>query len=287
MANSSKMLWNFPDQDENPWYDSFESMVIGQDSSAYASREDRSIVLSGGGLVSFVASTGIVEWSAAIVLLSPIAGYQMSLPAGSATLLDGECLYVNVTRSPVGNVSLSSFVAGQVPNTDSAMLLAIRSGSIVYWRNGAGIADGDEKSLIAGAVGPTLNESVKLATRDSNNSETNLVVGADSFNPLDYANGGYTRVILFRAVAANGDVDMTTSVSLYNVTDADPIATLSFTSTTPTKNEIVLVEGSGSGKIDQSEKIYEVRISLTSPPGGPTNTIELYGAEILVVNTAV
>ena len=143
MANSSKMLWNFPDQDENPWYDSFESMVIGQDSSAYASREDRSIVLSGGGLVSFVASTGIVEWSAAIVLLSPIAGYQMSLPAGSATLLDGECLYVNVTRSPVGNVSLSSFVAGQVPNTDSAMLLAIRSGSIVYWRNGAGIADGD------------------------------------------------------------------------------------------------------------------------------------------------
>ena len=113
------------------------------------------------------------------------------------------------------------------------------------------------------------------------------MVGADSFNPLDYANGGYTRVILFRAVAANGDVDMTTSVSLYNVTDADPIATLSFTSTTPTKNEIVLVEGSGSGKIDQSEKIYEVRISLTSPPGGPTNTIELYGAEILVVNTAV
>jgi hypothetical protein len=282
------MIWPYPSKDTDPWFDVFESMIAAMDASGYASREDRSIILSEGGTVSFTASTGLLSWSSAIVMLSPIAAFKESIPAATVTILDGQILYINIVRSPLGNLTLSSFVANQLPNTDTAMALAIRSGANVYWRNGALIKDGQSTTLFSGGGGgANLLESVKMATRESHGSTTPLVVGGDSFNPLDYANVGFARSLIFRAVAANGDIGMTTSVTLYNLTDSDTVATLLFTSTTPTKQQITLTEGTGAGQIDPLEKVYEVRIGLTVPPGGPTNTIELHGAEILVVNTAI
>jgi hypothetical protein len=186
-------------------------------------------------------------------------------------------------------VALSGFAAGTVPNTDSAMLLAIRDGSAVYFRNGCQLQDGQSKSLFSSGglvTGTTLIQEVKLATRESHNAVTPLVVGGDAFNPTTYDKSGFTKSMVFRAVAANGDIGMTNTVKLYNVTDSDLIATLSFTSTTTTKMEATLVQGTGAGQVDPVEKMYEVRIALGAPPGGPTQTIELYAAEIFIVNTA-
>lgn len=289
MTNTNKMLWPYPSKDSDPWFDGFESMTAAMDASGYASREDRSILIDGGGTVSFTASTGLVTWSSAIVFLSSIAGFKLSLPAGTATLLDGQCLYVNVTRAPTGNVTLAGFVSNTVPNTDSAMLLAIRDGSAVYFRNGAQVQDGQSKTLFSSgglAAGFKLFDVAKLGTRASHNATTPLVVGAEAFDPTIYDRSGFTKVMVFRAVAANGDVGLTNTVKLYNVTDSDLIATLSFTSTTTTKLEAVLVQGTGAGQIDPVEKIYEVRIALGAPPPGQTQTIELYAAEIIVTNTA-
>jgi len=288
MSNTNKMLWPYPSKDSDPWFDGFESMTAAMDASGYASREDRSILIDGGGLVSFTASSGLVAWSAAIVFLSPIAGFKLSLPAGNATLLDGECLYVNLTRSPTGNLSLGGFVAGTVPNTDSAMLLAIRDGSAVYFRNGCQIQDGQTKPLFGGGIasGTKLIDVVKMGTRESHNATTPLVVGGDAFNPTTYDRSGFTKAMVFRAVAANGDTGLTNTVVLYNVTDSDPVATLTFTSTTTTKLEAVLAQGTGAGQVDPAEKIYEVRIALGAPPPGLTQTIELYAAEIIVTSTA-
>jgi hypothetical protein len=290
MPNTSKMIWPFPAKDSDPWYEGFASMVAAMDASGYASREDRNILLSEGGSVSFTASSGLLSWAGAIVLLSPIAPFKLTIPAGSVTLLDGQRLYVNVTRSPATNVSLAAMVADGIPNTNDAMLIAVRSGSDVYFRNGSRISDGESKTLFesAGASpGAEQVDVVKLATRESHNSVTPLIAGGDSFDPTDYDKPGFARTLVFRAVAANGDVGMTNTVTLYNVTDSEAVAVLTFTSTAPTKDEVVLVEGSGAGEIDLVEKIYEVRIALTAPPGGPTETIELLGAELVIVSTAV
>ena len=290
MPNTNKMLWPYPAKDTDPWFENFESMVTAMDSSGYAAREDRNLLLSEGGLVSFTASSGLLAWDASIVLLSPISPFKLTLPAGSVTLLDGERLYVNVTRAPSSSASLSSYVAAQVPNTNDAMLLAVRSGSDVYFKNGSRVADGDSKTLFeSAALSPGVEQIdiVKLATRESHDSVTPLVAGGDAFDPTDYDKPGFARTVTFRAVAANGDIGITTTVKLYNVTDSDTVATLTFTSTTPAKDQVVLVEGAGVGEIDLVEKIYEVRIALTAPPGGPTETIELYGAELVIVSTAI
>jgi hypothetical protein len=286
MPNTSKMIWPFPTKDSDPWYENFLSMVTALDASGYASREDRNIVLDGGGLVSFTASSGLLSWSAPIVLISPISPYKETIPAGLVNLADGQFFYVNVTRAPTGSISLAPHVATQVPNTDDAYVIAVRDGSAVYFRNGARIGDGETSTLFAsgGGGGETL-EIVKLSTRESHDSVTPLIVGGDAFNPTDYDRPGATKVMKFSAVVANGDVGMTTTVKLFNLTDSDLVATLTFTSTTPTKDQVVLVEGSGAGQIDSVEKIYEVRIALTAPPGGPTETIELFGAEIIVAST--
>jgi hypothetical protein len=279
------MLWPTPAKDADPWFESFESMVTAMDSAGYAAREDRNVLLSEGGDVSFVASTGLLSWSSGIVLLSPISPFKMTLPAGSVNLLDGQRLYVNVTRPPLGNLSLSGVVANQIPNTNDALLLAVRNGTFVYWRNGGRIEDGQTKTLFDSGTSASQIDVIKLSTRESHDSVTPLVVGGDAFNPTDYDKPGFSRTLTFRAVAANGDIGMTTTVVLYNVTDSDLVATLTFTSTNPAKDEVVLVEGSGAGEIDLLDKLYEVRIALTVPPGSPTETVELLGAEIVVVST--
>lgn len=293
MTSTSKMLWPYPSKDLDPWFDGFESMVGAMDASGYASREDRNILISEGGNVAFTASTGLLSWSAAIVFLSTISGYKLTLGAASVNLLDGECLYVNATRSPTGNVSLSPLVAGTVPNTDSAMLLAVRNGTSVYFKNGSQVSDGQSKSLFSSGggggglqPGSTIQEIVKIATRASHGSDTPLIVGGDAFDPTAFDKPGFTKTMVFRAVAANGDIGLSNTVQLYNLTDSDPIATLTFTSTSTAKMEATLTEGAGAGQVDPAEKIYEVRIALGAPSGGPTETIELYGAEIIVTSTA-
>ena len=287
MPNTNKMIWPFPNKDSDPWFESFLSMVTGMDSSGYASREDRNIILDGGGNVSFTASTGLLQWTAPIVLISPINPYKETIPTGFVNLQDGQFFYVNVTRAPTGGISLAAFVATQVPNTDDAYVIAVRDGSAVYFRNGARIGDGETSTLFSsggGGSGETL-EIVRMATRESHNSVTPLIVGGDAFNPTDYDRPGVTKTMYFRAMVANGDIGMTTTVQLYSLTDSEVVGTLSFTSTTPTKSQVVLVEGAGAGQVDSVEKIYEVRIKLTVPPGGPTETIELFGAEIIVSNS--
>lgn len=288
MPNSNKMQWSYPARDDDPWYEKFDQLVIGQDSSGYASREDRHLAFSGGGVVSFDATTGLVSWDTAIEILSPIAGFKITIVAGSFTLADGEIGYINLTRSPIQNMTVSPAVSFTAPNTDDAYTLCVRNGDAVYWANGSKIADGESKSLFWGIVpGSKSIEIVHIASRVSHGSNTPLVAGGAAFNPLDYDRPGFSRVITFRAVAANGDIGIVTSVKLFNVTDSEDIATLSFTTTDQVKDEVTLVEGSGVGEIDLVEKIYEVQISLDAPPGSATETVELYDAEIQVVSTAI
>ena len=116
---------------------------------------------------------------------------------------------------------------------------------------------------------------------DSHDSDTPKVVHQFQFNPLDYDLDGATRTLTFEAVAANGDTGITTHVQLYNLTDGEAIATLNFTSQTPTAASSTLTEGAGVGQVDQSAKVYEVRIYVDTPDM-VNDTIELGSASLRV-----
>lgn len=135
-TSSPRMQWPVPSEGQDPWYQAFVSMLNAIDASAFASREDRNLILAGGGSVSWNATTGVLTWSAPLRLLSASTGFFNELPAGTAVLQNGQILYGSVTRLPGGNVSMSPQVAGAVPGSDSLVALCIRIGSKLYWRNG-------------------------------------------------------------------------------------------------------------------------------------------------------
>ena len=135
-----------------------------------------------------------------------------------------------------------------------------------------------------GTTGEKVNSAIRVGGRSSYGSSSPLAIGAIAFNPNDYTLTGTTKSVKLRAVVANGSNGLTTHVKLRNITDGEDVATLDFTSTTSTKVESTLTIGTSTGNIKTSEKIYEVRIYVDSPVSG-VDTIELYSAELLVINT--
>jgi len=141
------MLWSYPNKDTDPWFESFESMVTAMDSSGYAAREDRNIIFGGGGDVNWDSGTGLLTWAQPIVAYSMIAGFRLSIAAGSVAIADTQVLYVTLTRHPINNASLTVVPAGSVPNTNDAMALAVRVGTTIYFRWGSKIETGETLNL--------------------------------------------------------------------------------------------------------------------------------------------
>lgn len=148
MSVTSRMVWPYPDEHQDPWYDAFVSLMMALDFSGYAAREDRNIVLMGGGIISFDAATNTLSWASPLVLLAPITGFLWTIPAGSVALFDGRLLYTDLVRAPSAPTTLTGVVANQVPSSDTAFLLAVRRGSRVFWRNGAVSIDGLPDAVI-------------------------------------------------------------------------------------------------------------------------------------------
>jgi hypothetical protein len=157
------MLWPFPNKDSDPWFDEFESMVTFMDSSGYAAREDRNIIFSGGGDVSWDAGSSTLTWDDDFIVLSLIAGYKLTIPAGSTTVADGQIIYANVTRAPTQNATLGVGLVSNVPNTDSAMAIAVRIGTEIYWRWGVKLIDGETANLFGALASNAIGDVYERA----------------------------------------------------------------------------------------------------------------------------
>lgn len=274
MPNTDRMRWPYPSEDQDPWFDAFVSLLQGQDASGYASREDRQLILGGGGVWTFTAG-GNLSWDAVLDVLCTITGLRGTLPVGDVDLIDGQALYVTLTRNPRTNVALTAQV-GSVPSTDDDYVICVRFGDVVYFRHGLALVAGTSTPLLLPSVGLSL---VWGGSRETwNDNITPLVSGAFAFSPATYGASS----VVFRAMAANGNPSLTNYVRLWNVTDDEQVAQLEFTSTDITKDEAALVIGSGPGEIDLTEHVYEVRVLLGALPVDPNDTIELYSAELRV-----
>jgi len=164
VPNTSRMNWPYPSESQDPWFDAFVSLLSAIDASGYASREDRNLVLLGGGLFTFSASANEISWSAQIKILCPTTGLvgTMGAPTSPFTLLDGQVMYVNLTRNLQTNLELVPQMSNQVPSSDNALLLAIRSGNSVYFRNGA-VLGGSGSPIQGGGVSTPQFESTTTA----------------------------------------------------------------------------------------------------------------------------
>jgi hypothetical protein len=144
------MEWPIPTENQNPWYEAFVAFISAQDASAFAAREDRQVIMLGGGTVSWAVPT--LTWTSVFRLTAPIEGFLWEVPAGTVTIEDGEALYAVLVRGPVSNTVVGVAVASQVPSSDQALVLAVRVGSRIYFRTGMSLGDGESSS---GGVSPS------------------------------------------------------------------------------------------------------------------------------------
>ena len=150
MPNSSRLMFPYPNQDTDPWFQMFDDMVVAIDQFGYANREDRNIVLGGGGDFSWDAGTNTLSWSATLEFYSTISGFRLDLPAGSVQLQEGEALYVDLVRFPVTNGTLTPETAFTVPNTNDAYVICVRRDAEVYFGIGEKLQNGESRDIFAG-----------------------------------------------------------------------------------------------------------------------------------------
>ena len=146
LSISQNMNWPSPKSGERPYFDSFSSMVNAMDSSWYASREDRSIFISNGGLFSWSVDTGRLTWTETINIISPVAGFELNIPSGFISLAEGEYFYTTLIRSPLQDGTLTAEKSSQLPNTDDDYAIVIRMNNKIFFRNGAFLSDGSSHS---------------------------------------------------------------------------------------------------------------------------------------------
>lgn len=151
--SSPRMQWPYPAENADPWLDDFRAFIAALDASGFASREDRNLLIMGGGTISWNGTTGVLTWTAAIEFLSPNTGFLNQIPAGNVTLTDGQIVRGNLARALGGNASMAVAAAGFALSNDNSIVVCIRRGTNLYWRNGLVMADGDEVVNIGSTQG--------------------------------------------------------------------------------------------------------------------------------------
>lgn len=147
MAETTRAKLPYPNDGQDPWYTYFEQFCQAVDAAVYAGWEDRGYMVCGGGQVSWDAGTGELTWDESIEVTSSIVGFLFQFAASTVTLADGEFLYFQTVRAPTNNKTATFVVGTHVPasgseSTKDSIPFAFRRGSVVYFRNGKVIGDG-------------------------------------------------------------------------------------------------------------------------------------------------
>jgi hypothetical protein len=271
------MRWPFPSEDQDPWYGAFTALVQAMDAAAYAGREDRNIILTKGGDVAFDAGTNTLTWSDEIEIVSPNEGFIISIkgtsstPSYSLNVEDGELIFFQIVRAPTASTSVFAFSGSQVNNSDDCILLGLRRGTKIYFRDGKVLNDGESLPIFDtggggstggfGADGETFRDFITITSNQNTDQSSYQTVGAFSFNPTEFDLTRVTTTIKFRILGSVTGGGLTGSIQLFNLTDSTVVQTISVTELVTTKHDVTLSGLTG-------DKVYEVRIKVT---GGSTS----------------
>jgi hypothetical protein len=274
------MGWAFPSRDDDPWFDAFEDFVRAVDASGFAHREDRSLILTGGGTVSWNAGTSTLAWTEALQFVSPTTGFLMSIPADSVTIANGELLYATLVRQALQTQTLSKAIANAVPSNDEAIMLCVRIGTRIYWRNGLMMNDGDSVSEIGssqgGGGGGGGGFEADIVDRYAYTQAASPIEEVVGEGMVDGSRVGTQTAYFWVMMDPAFSVVGTAQVKLYDVgPQAGPraagvlVATLQATSGGLAYHEQALSVGvsPGANQIANVGRMYEVTVVQNSAPG--------------------
>lgn len=286
MPTTARIGIPFPAENQDPFYDAFVRMVNAIDTSLYAGREDRHLVFSGGGTFTFLVDVGSnvasLSWTGTISIAAAITGFQWGINPSSINLNDGDAVYVSITRAPLRNIAVIAVKGQQVPSTDEALLIALRRGNKIYFRNGRVMGSGQSFDVLdaSSEVPPSFGEegqALRLRTpiaitRNTAVSSVPVVAGTCQFAANDFPITPTTLTTNFRACAfATGSA--TGEIQLFDLTTFAPVLTYTFSSGTPS-------EQVSSFSMSPTAHTYEVRMRVS----GGSGSVFLQWAAVEAVN---
>jgi hypothetical protein len=140
---TQRMGITYPDEFSEPWFQAFIDFVDALDGHHFASFEDRNLFFTKGGSFSWDSITEVLDWSADLILISPSTGIIETLAAGSVDIADGQMMAVDLTRGPTAPVTLVAVAVSNVAPDDAPIVICVRNGSKLYFRNGAVLDTGE------------------------------------------------------------------------------------------------------------------------------------------------
>jgi hypothetical protein len=260
MANTPRMGWPLVSEFRDPWIRDFNQLVTAQENSAFAAREDRHLIMRGGGTFTFSAIANTIEWEDVWEMLAAISGFlwRIQPPTSPIDLEDGETLYAELVRRPTNNVNVPVAAASQVPSSDAHIALAFRKGDKVYFRNGAVLDDGVPANVIENPSGAGDFDNLPLATNESTDQATFQVIGSFELDATEHDS------VQFSTVANVTDGALTGEIQLFNLTDAGAVITHTYPGTLTPASTVSAVLSLPAGP-----RLYEVRHRVTG--GTPPN----------------
>jgi hypothetical protein len=138
MATTDRMQITYPDENQDPWYSSFQSSMNDIDAAIFADFETRNQVLLGGGTLSWNGTQ--LSWNADIVVVSPAFGNHqvLSTSVSPLTIQDNHFLILTLTRGVTSPVSLNTSyaVSATIPINSNSYALCYRAGTSLYFSTG-------------------------------------------------------------------------------------------------------------------------------------------------------
>ena len=266
------MNWPFPSENQDPWYDVFRDMVVAQDASGYAAREDRNVFMGGGGLVSFTSTTGVLAWDENFEIFSPVVGFLFTVTAGSVVLQDGQLCYVDLVRSPTGSSVLTLSVSSQAPPSDTSYVVALRRGSDVYFRFGSKVRNGESINPFesAGEAGSdTYERSATFSIPDLSSASQEATLGRTAYGgSLVALSLELTEAVIAGSITVTIKRDgVSTLVAVLDVSNPTSVQTVEPINTWPVSSNsalTVLVEPSGYDNASGDPGGLTVNLALTT-----------------------
>lgn len=272
MPDSTRMKWPYPGQDDDPWYGYFTDFVNALDASGFASRDDRQLAIAGGGTISWTG--GVLTWSENIQVVSPLAARLLQITADSVTIEDGQFLYTTLVRAPTTNATIPVAVASQVPSNDQEMMLAVRIGNVLYWRNGTMMVDGAVIIDVGSSQGVGVKGEYDWVSGYSYTQLSPPIEETMGYGVLDGSIVGLSDVVFRATWNPVFGVLGSANIKLYDIGEADPpvyatpvlISTLTRTINGVWHSENALTVGSspGAGQIASEPRMYELTVYQSS-----------------------
>lgn len=146
----------YPEEFDEPYFDTFVSTMNSIDLSAFAAILNTNTIVTGGGAFEWDLNNEELSWNEVIKIRSIHFGFYTEVEIDTVSLDGNWIVYTEIARLNKETVNVQAGVANQLSpqkeNYPEILVLAIREGDNIIFRNGRVIEPGGSKNIFSNPI---------------------------------------------------------------------------------------------------------------------------------------